>query len=103
MAVYMAWGWSLMALVMLPGMWIGAEGLEAADSTAHHVATGRQLLQRGAFAEAVLHLQQAADSAASAGKPRSQRVIFTLLAQAHQALGQYQRALHDLNAALSLA
>jgi CHAT domain-containing protein/Tfp pilus assembly protein PilF len=67
------------------------------------VAQGRLLLQRGAFEQAAVPLQQAVQLYASAKKPEAQGVALTLLAQVYQALGQYRQALQHLEDALKLA
>ena len=67
------------------------------------MAQGRLLLQRGAFEQAAIPLQQAVQLYASERQPEGQGVALTLLAQVYQALGQYRQALQHLEDALVVA
>ena len=57
------------------------------------MAEGRKAFQQGAFEQAVLHWREAARLYEQAAKPEQQSEALTHLAQAYQALGQYQEAL----------
>jgi len=95
--------WTLSPLLPLSYASVQTQVLPPKETAAHDVAQGRQLLQRGAFEQAAVPLQQAVRVYASQGNPYAQSVALTLLAQVYQALGQYRQALQHLDAALALA
>ncbi len=66
-------------------------------------ARGWQAFERGGFAVAVGHWEQAARAYAQAGNPSAQSVVLTQLSHAYQALGHDQKALASLASALPLA
>lgn len=67
------------------------------------IADGFAALQHGNFVQAVQKLQHAAQHHRDAQQPIAQSRALTLLAQAHQALGQYRQALVSLQTAHVLA
>jgi tetratricopeptide (TPR) repeat protein len=67
------------------------------------MAEGRKAFQQGAFEQAVLHWREAVRLYEQAAKPEQQSKALTHLAQACQALGQYQEAFSSLTLALALA
>jgi tetratricopeptide (TPR) repeat protein len=75
----------------------------AASSAEEQMAEGRKAFQQGAFEQAVLHWREAAHLYERAGQPRQQSEALTHLAQAEQALGQYQEVFSNLSLALALA
>src|SRR5215813_8431793 len=72
-------------------------------SPEEQMAEGRNAFQQGAFEEAVLHWREAARLYEQAAQPEQQSQALTHLAQAYQALGQYQEVFSSLSLALTLA
>ena len=72
-------------------------------SPEEQMAEGRTTFQQGDFAQAVLHWREAARLYEQAAKPVQQSEALTHLAQAEQALGQYQEVFSHLSLALALA
>lgn len=64
---------------------------------------GWQAFERGAFAAAVDHWQQAARAYAQAGNADAQSTVLTQLSHAYQSLGHDRKAVVSLELALSLA
>ncbi|MBI3800792.1 MAG: CHAT domain-containing protein [Deltaproteobacteria bacterium] len=64
---------------------------------------GRNAFQQGDFEQAVLHWREAARLYEQAAQPGQQSEALTHLAQADQALGQYQEVFSNLSLALALA
>src|SRR5437870_12550387 len=63
---------------------------------------GSQLFQQGAFGEAVMRWQEAAQASAQAERPLEQSDALTGLAQAYLALGYSTKAAQSLELALTL-
>ncbi len=77
----------------------------AADSpmtAAEHEKTGWQDYQRGGFAAAILHWQEAAALYEQEGKPLERSDALVKVAEAYQALGRYPKAADSLNTAQRL-
>src|SRR5713226_8120494 len=72
-------------------------------SPEEQMAEGRKAFQQGAFEQAVLHWREAARLYERAAQPEQQSEALTHLAQADQALGQYQEVFSSLTLALTLA
>src|SRR5213593_3912464 len=71
----------------------------ADSSPEEQMAEGRNAFQQGAFEQAVSHWREAARLYERAAKPEQQSEALAHLAQASQALGQYQEALSSLASA----
>jgi CHAT domain-containing protein len=91
-----------------PGLLLNPAFADSAPASANtspeeQMAEGRKAFQQGAFEQAVLHWREAARLYEQAAQPEQQSEALTHLAQADQALGQYQEALSSLTLALTLA
>lgn len=104
-------GWAL-PLVVLGGLGVlstlGAASLPGAAtppprSPAQALADGHRAFQRGDFAGAVTHWQQAAQRAAAAQQPQVHSLALTHMARAYTALGHTDRAEASLRTARPLA
>lgn len=95
--------WILFTLLPLSCEFAQSQTLSPLEKAARNIAQGRQLLQRGAFEQAAVPLQQAVRVYASEKRPEAQGEALTLLAQVEQALGRYRQALQHLETALGLA
>ncbi len=90
-------------LYLFGGFDVGAAPATRVNPAPPSIAEGLSALQRGDFVQAVQKLQQAAQHYRHAQQPVAQSRALTLLAQAHQALGQYRQALRNLQTAHVLA
>lgn len=77
--------------------------LSVKTSPEEQMTEGRKAFQQGAFEQAVLHWREAARLYEQATQPKQQSDALTHLAQAEQALGQYQEVFSSLTSALTLA
>src|SRR5262245_26317006 len=110
---FLPWGTVLLFLflwilapfsVLLPAPALADSAPASANaSPEEQMAEGRKAFQQGDFEQAVLYWREAARLYEGAAKPGQQSEALTHLAQAYQALGQYQEAFSSLTLALTLA
>jgi tetratricopeptide (TPR) repeat protein len=97
------WSPEPFSMLLLDPAFADSVPASAASSPEEHMTEGRKAFQQGDFEQAVLHWREAARLYEQAAKPAQQSEALTHLAQAYQALGQYQEVFSSLTLALSLA
>lgn len=89
--------------ILCVSIWCWPGTPSADEALADRLQLGDEVFQRGDFAQAVQHWQAAADGYARDANTHAQGHALIRLGQAYHALGHYPKALHSLEAALSLA
>src|SRR5262245_34556874 len=97
------WGPALFSESPLTPAFADSAPASANASADEQMTEGRNAFQQGDFEQAVLHWREAARLYEQAAQPGHQSEALTHLAQAEQALGQYQEVFSNLTVALTLA
>src|SRR5215510_13393475 len=97
------WSPALFSESLLTPAFADSAPASANTSPEEQMTEGRNAFQQGDFEQAVLHWREAARLYEQAAQPGHQSEALTHLAQAEQALGQYQEVFSNLTVALTLA